>query len=86
MPQHYPVLKTCLLRRVNDREDNATCQHCPPQYGYIRQAGLRAHERVLPWWIAFPRSAQWHIDSPGLVYRCGGSAGIVIELTHRLPV
>ena len=45
MPQHHPVLKMCLLRRMNDREDNATCQHCPPQYGYDtsgRSPGSRA--------------------------------------------
>jgi len=40
--------------------------------------------------IAFPRLAQWLIDPPQHVYRCGGSAGIVGQMlvcpTHRLPV
>jgi hypothetical protein len=45
MPQHHPVLKAGLLRRVDDSEDYATCQHCPPQYGYDtpgRSPGSRA--------------------------------------------
>jgi hypothetical protein len=45
------------------------------------QAGLRAHERRLAWLRAFPLvSKQWLKAQLLLIYRCGGSAGIVIVL------
>jgi len=30
----------------------------------------------------------WHsgLSNASLAYRCGGSAGLIIEMTHRLPV
>ncbi|CAI8780781.1 hypothetical protein EMIT0215P_180018 [Pseudomonas serboccidentalis] len=45
------------------------------------QAGLRAHEQRIAWLRAFPLLArQWLKAQLLLIYRCGGSAGIVIVL------
>jgi hypothetical protein len=45
------------------------------------QAGLRAHEQRIAWLHAFPHlSRQWLNVQLLLIYRCGGSAGIVIVL------
>lgn len=58
----------------------------------MNQAGLRAHERHQGQLRAFPcrQSTQWLKAQSSLIYRCGGSAGIVIifhgkKFTHRLP-
>ncbi len=53
--------------------------------GTCLQAGLRARERGFPCLSPSHAHAQWLRDRLVLAYRCGGSAGIVIRQTHRLP-
>ena len=44
----------------------------------------------LPTWQSRPAPshacAQWRTADLVFTYRCGGSAGIVLERTHRLPI
>jgi hypothetical protein len=59
-----------------------------PNLVHDLQVGLRARERAvaaLARRIAFPRVTQWPIDPPALTYRCGGSAGMVLEERTGFP-
>jgi len=72
-----------------EKRNTAGCSACwyrPPRHVQVDCRPVSGLASGFPRRITFPRRAQWCIDSPWLAYRCGGSAGLVIVMTHRLPV
>ena len=86
MPQHHPVLKPCLVRKENDRENKSPACIALRNTVTIFQAGLRARERVLTRVNHLPAlcAVAFQFTLTRLPLR--GQRRDCHQLTHRLPV